>query len=193
MTNSNVEKMGTIKFFRESVKNLKTVGTITRSSKYLCKAMIKPVDFSKAKVIVELGAGDGVVTKHILNKMDKDAILLAFELNPKFCAQMREIDDDRLIVIEDDAEKLQSYLEQHGHEKADYIISAIPFTIIPEEICFRIIENCKTSLVDQGLFIQIHYSLIPKKMYQKVFGNIDLNFVPLNVPPAWVMVCEKRD
>ena len=90
--------MGTIKFFRESVKNLKTVGTITRSSKYLCKGMIKPVDFSKAKVLVELGAGDGVVTKHILENMRKDAKLLAFELNPKFCEQIREIQDERLII-----------------------------------------------------------------------------------------------
>ncbi len=191
MTNSKAEKMGTIKFFKESVKNIKTVGTITRSSKYLCKGMIKPVDFGKAKVLVELGAGDGVVTKHILKSMSKDAVLLAFELNPKFCAQIREIEDDRLIVIEDDAGKLPSYLEQHGYEQADYIISAIPFTIIPEEVGYKIIQTCKDCLVDKGLFIQIHYSLIPKKMYQKIFGNVELNFVPLNVPPAWVMVSKK--
>lgn len=192
MMNSKAEKMGTIKFFKESVKNIKTVGTITRSSKYLCKGMIKPVDFSKSKVLVELGAGDGVVTKHILKHMRKDAILLSFELNPKFCEQMREIKDDRLIVIEDDAGNLPKYLKEHKLEKADYIISAIPFTILPEEVCYKIIETCKDSLVDKGLFIQIHYSLIPKKMYQKVFGNVSLNFVPLNVPPAWVMVSEKR-
>lgn len=192
MTNRQEDKMGTIEFFRESVKNLKTVGTITRSSKYLCKSMIKPVDFDKARVIVELGSGDGVVTKHILKKMHKEAILLAFELNPKFCSQMREINDSRLIIVEDDAEKLPFYLEKHGHQKADAIISAIPFTIIPEEICYRIIRQCKECLIDSGLFTQIHYSLIPKKMYKKIFGNVDLNFVPLNVPPAWVMVCEKR-
>ena len=182
--------MGTIKFFKESVRNLKTVGTITRSSKYLCQAMIKPVDFSKAKVIVELGAGDGVVSKHILKEMSKDSILLAFELNPAFCEQMREINDPRLIVIEDDAEKIGSYLEQYGHEQADYIISAIPFTIIPEEVSYRIIRSCKEFLKKEGLFIQIHYSLIPKKLYKNVFGNVKLNFVPLNVPPAWVMVCD---
>lgn len=191
--NSNESQMGTIKFFKESVKNLKTVGTVTRSSKYLCQGMIKPVDFTKANVIVELGAGDGVVTKHILKKMKPDAILLAFELNPMFCEQMREINDPRLIVIEDDAEKLPSYLEQNGHEKADYIISALPFTIFPEEISYSIIRKCKEFLSKDGLFIQIHYSLIPKKLYKNVFGNVKLNFVPINVPPAWVMVCEVQD
>lgn len=185
--------MGTIKFFKESVRNLKTVGTITRSSKYLCLGMIKPIDFTKAKVLVELGAGDGVVTKHILANMRPDAILLAFELNSAFCDKMREINDDRLVVIEDDAMKVQSYLEQYDHQEADYIISALPFTIFPEELSYKIIRKCKEVLKPSGLFLQIHYSLIPKKMYQKIFGNVKLNFVPINVPPAWVMVCVKQD
>lgn len=184
--------MGTIKFFKESVKNLKTVGTITRSSKYLCKGMIKPVDFTKANVIVELGAGDGVVTKHILAEMKPDAILLCFELNPKFCDKIREIEDDRLIVIEDDAAKISEYLEKHDCDKADYVISAIPFTILPEAICYQIIGACKNALVEKGLFIQMHYSLIPKKMYKKVFSNVECNFIAINVPPAWVMISEKR-
>jgi len=184
--------MGTIKFFKESVKNLKTVGTVTRSSKFLCKGMIKPIDFSTAKVIVELGAGDGVVTKHILKEMVEDAILLSFELNPKFCRQLREINDPRLIVVEDDAEKVAAYLSDNGHTHADAIISALPFTLIPEDICYRIIGQCKESLIPNGLYVQIHYSLIPKKMYKKIFGNVELNFVPINVPPAWVMISQKR-
>lgn len=190
MTNSKDNQMGTYKFFTESVRNLKTVGTVTRSSKYLCKAMIKPVDFTKARIIVELGAGDGVVTKHILKKMHKDALLLSFELNSAFCEQMREIKDSRLIIIEDDAEKIGVYLEKYGHEKADYIISALPFTLFPEEVTYRILNNCKKLLSPEGVFIQIHYSLLVKKIYQNVFEEIKLNFVPINVPPAWVFICK---
>jgi len=190
---SQQQKMGTIKFFRESLKNLKTVGTITRSSKYLCKGMVKPIDFSTAKVIVELGAGDGVVTEHILEAMAPDAKLLAFELNHKFCNQMRnKLKDDRLIIVEDDASKLPHYLSENGLGKIDAVISAIPFTIIPEEITYKIVNTCKDHMVDNGTYVQIHYSLIPKKIYKNVFGNIFINFIPLNVPPAWVMVCKKK-
>jgi phospholipid N-methyltransferase len=182
--------MGTIKFFKESVKNLKTVGTITRSSKYLCKGMIKPVDFSTSKVIIELGAGDGVVTEHILNEMAEDAILLSFELNHKFCEQIRKkIKDKRLILIEDDASKIPEYLEKHNLKDVNAIISAIPFTILPEEVTKQIVNTCKDVLKKDGIYVQIHYSLIPKKIYKNIFGNIDINFIPLNVPPAWVMVC----
>ena len=34
--------------------------------------------------LVELGAGDGVITEHILKHMKKDAKLLSFEVNEKF-------------------------------------------------------------------------------------------------------------
>jgi len=185
--------MNKIEFFRESLKNLKTVGTITRSSKFLCKGMIEPVDFKKAEVIVELGAGDGVVTEHILNSMKPSAKLFAFEVNKSFCDMMREKfkDDKRLVVVEDSAVIVADILKNHNIEKADYIISAIPFVSLPDELGYEIVTACKNILKPKGLYIQIHYSLLMKKMYKKVFGNVDVSFVPLNIPPAFVLVSEK--
>ncbi len=184
--------MGTIEFFKESIKNLRTVGTLTRSSKSLCKAMIKHVDFKTANVIVELGAGDGVITKHILKKMKKDAKLLSFEVNAEFCKQLRAINDPRLVVVEDSAEYLERYMKENNWSEIDAVISAIPFVALPDELGLMIIGECKRFLKKGGLFIQVHYSLLAKKLYQKVFGNVDVNFAPLNIPPAFVLVSEKR-
>ena len=64
--------MNHLDFLREGLRNIKTVGTITRSSKALCKKMTEPVNFDKARIIVEYGAGDGVITKHILSQMHKE-------------------------------------------------------------------------------------------------------------------------
>lgn len=178
-------------FFKESIKNIKTTGTIARSSKFLCKGMIKPVDFDKANVIVELGAGDGVITEHILRHMKKDSTLLAFEVNEKFCEQIRQIKDDRLIIIEDSAEKLGEYLEKYKLGKADYVISAIPFVSFPEELAKSIITTSKDHMKKNGLFVQVHYSLLVKKFYESIFGNVDVSWVPLNIPPAFVLVSEK--
>lgn len=184
--------MKKIEFFRESIRNIKTVGTITRSSKFLCKGMIKPVDFENADVIVELGAGDGVITEHILRHMKKDSKLLSFEVNKKFCDQMREtLKDDRLIIVEDSAEKLGEYLKNNNLGKADYIISAIPFVAFPDELAKSIIMESKNNMKDNALFVQVHYSLLAKKFYQSIFGNVDVSFVPLNIPPAFVLVSEK--
>ena len=183
--------MKKIEFFKESIRNLKTTGTLIRSSKYLCKSMIKPVDFEKASVIIELGAGDGVITKHILRHMKKDCTLLTFEVNRLFCDQIREIKDDRLIIIEDSAEKLGEYLAKYNLGKADYVISAIPFVTLPEQLAKSIIRTSKDNMKENGLYIQVHYSLLAKKFYQSIFGNVDVNFVPLNIPPAFVLVSEK--
>jgi len=184
--------MGTLAFFKESIKNLKTVGTITRSSKFLCKGMIKHIDFSAAKVIVELGAGDGVITKHILENMSADCKLMTFEVNEKFYGQLNEIKDHRLIIVNDSAEKLEHYLNLHGLTEIDTVISAIPFVIIPEPTATNIVQTCKDNLMAGGNFVQMHYSLMAKKLYEKVFGDVDINWVPLNLPPAFVMVCENR-
>ena len=185
--------MSTIEFFREGIKNLKTVGTITRSSKFVCKEMVSFIDFSTAKVIVELGAGDGVITKHILKGMRPDAKLLVFEVNEAFCDLLHNINDDRLIVVADSAEKIGDYLTKNNlGDTADYIISAIPFVALPDELSYQIVEASRDHLSKGGLYVQLHYSLLVRKMYKKVFGNVDVNFVPLNIPPAFVLVSEKK-
>ena len=184
--------MTRIDFLKTSIKNLKTVGAVTRSSKFLCKKSISFIDFKEAKLIVELGAGDGVVTKHILKNMRSDAKLLAFEIIPNMAKLLREINDDRLIVIEDSAEHLAKDLAEHNTDKVKYISSAIPFVMLPEEEALKIIQACHDNMEEGGVYMQIHYSLMAKRLYQKIFGNVDVNFVPLNVPPAWVLVSKKQ-
>lgn len=182
--------MNKLKFFSESLKNLRTVGTFTRSSKFACEKMISYVDFDKSKVLVELGAGDGVITKHIVENMREDAILLTFEVNEEFCKTIRkEINDPRVKVIEDTAEKLPFYLEQYGFEKVDNIISAIPFVSIPETLGKRILNISKGTLKKGGRFIQIHYSLLLKSRYEEMFNKVEIHFEARNMPPAFVLEC----
>lgn len=184
--------MTKIDFLKTGIKNMKTVGAVTRSSKFLCRKSISFIDFAEAKVIVELGGGDGVVTKHLLNKMRPDAKLLVFEIMPNLAKLLREIKDDRLVVIEDSAIHLAKYLAEHNTKKVKYISSAIPFVMFPEEEALAIIQVCHDNMEVGGVYMQIHYSLIAKKLYKKVFGNVDTNFVPINVPPAWVLVSKKQ-
>ena len=183
--------MSQLEFLKEGLKNIKTIGTITRSSKSLCRNMVKHIDFTQTKVIVELGAGDGVITRHILEAMPPDVKLLAFEVNPKFCDIMRTIEDDRLIVVEDSAENIGKHLRQHGFSHTDCIVSAIPFVSLPKPLRTAIMDESLRTLRSGGKYIQVHYSLIVKDMYEEAFGEVDVNWVPLNVPPAFVLVCER--
>jgi phospholipid N-methyltransferase len=184
--------MSKLAFFKEGIVNMRTTGSVVRSSKYLCLGMIKPVDFTKANVIVELGAGDGVLTHYILNRMNADAVLLCFEINPKFCEVLKKITDPRFHLIEDSAEHVTQYLKKHELEHIDYVISAIPFVALPDELSRKIVEGCYSNLRKGGLYIQFHYTVMIRKMYKSVFGNVKISFIPLNFPPAFVMVCEKK-
>lgn len=185
--------MNHLDFFKESLKNLRTTGAVTRSSKYLVREMMQPINFVQAKVIVELGAGDGVLTYELLNRMSPDALLLCFEINAEFCKILRgAIDDPRFVLIEDSAENLEKHLLELGFSEADYIISAIPFIALPNDLVHRIVSVCHKVLKKKGLYIQYHYSSFIQKMYRKFFGNVEVEFVPLNIPPAFVMICEKE-
>ena len=184
--------MNRFKFFKEGIRNLKTVGTVTRSSRYLCDKIINHSKIHQAKVIVELGAGDGVLTKHILGRMPEDCKLITFEINDFFIDTLEAIDDDRLVVAADSAENIQKYLDQEGLDHVDIIYSAIPFSVFPKPLARSIVTTSKSVLSLEGEYLQIHYSLMEKKLYESVFGNVEVFFQPLNIPPAFILKCIKE-
>ena len=180
------------KFFQESLRNIKTVGTITRSSRFVCRKMTNPIDFSRDINVIELGAGDGVITKHILDKMSAQSKLFIFEVNDTFIKKLNEINDPRLIVVHDSAEYMEKYINEHGVSEVDYVISALPFVVLPDELAGIIVGKAAELLKTGGKLVQIHYSLVLKKLYQQIFGNVKVGFVPLNIPPAFILVSQKE-
>ncbi len=181
-----------IKFLIEGLRNIQTVGTITSTSSSTGRRMIRQIDFSKVQCIVELGAGDGVITKEILSKMTPDAKLISFEINPHFCEDLYEIKDDRLIVINDSAEKIAEYLTIHGFGFADHVISALPFSSLPLNLGESIVTKSRDALKTGGLYVQIHYSLHRKPLYERIFGNVDWELTFINVPPAFILTSIKN-
>lgn len=185
--------MGLFSFFYEGVKTIKTTGSIAPTSKYTSKKMLEYVDFKNATCIVELGAGEGCITKHILKNMRQDAILLSFEINDKFCEDLRKIKDKRLHIIQDSAENLQQYLEAHQLEKADFIVSAIPMVVLPKNLSESIVKAAHYALRKGGNYIQLHYSKLTLDLYQTIFGNAETHREWRNLPPAVVVVSEKQE
>ena len=181
--------MSTFSFLKEGLKNLQTTGTLTRSSPALCKAAIDRIDFSKVKVIVELGAGDGVITKYILERLPAHAKVIAFEVSEDLCDDMRALNDPRLVVAQDSAEHIRKYLDQVGAEQADHIVSAIPFAALPEALGKQIVKAAKENLRKGGQYNQVHYSLKTKSYYEEAFQQVEVKRVWANLPPAWVLYC----
>lgn len=165
---------------------------MTPSSRFLAKKMLEPIDFQVAKVIIELGPGTGVFTRKIIEKMRPDALFLIFELNENFIALLqKKINDPRVHLIHDSAEKMHEYLVKNGVEKADAIISSLPLANFPETLRTSLIQESHAVLNDNARFIQFQYSLNAKKSIKKVFQNVSISFTPANFPPAFIYTCSK--
>ena len=179
-------------FFRKFIENPRRTGSIVQSSPFLVREMVKPVDFKKAKVIVEFGAGTGVITKKILKKMNPNSLLLCFEVENSLCQELKKrVKDERLIVISDGAEKLDHYLREHKIDKVDYVISGLPLVVLPKEKVEAILDQVLKNLKKDGQFVQFQYSLTSRKKFKKMFSKVRVCFTLLNIPPAFVYICRK--
>jgi phospholipid N-methyltransferase len=178
-------------FARNFFRHPRMLGSIVPSSRFLIKQLLQPIDWSRARVIVEYGPGVGVITAEILRRMRSDAVLIAIELNPDFVTHLRSaLPDERLKVVEGSAEAVGEILQRFGHERANYIISGIPFSTIPAEIRERILRNTSTSLAPGGAFLVFQFSTRVAEDLQRVFHYVRRKFEPLNVLPAHLFFCE---
>ena len=185
-----------VHFFKQAIKNYQTSGTLVPSSRFLANRMLNAIDFSKAEVIVELGSGNGVITKSILEKIQPQTTLICFEINAVFFEELQEMEKQypkQLIVLKKSAENVVNELQKLGFNQADYIISSLPLAIIPKKISHKILTNSYFLLKKYGVFIQYQYSLAHFNKLKKIFGlNIVLDFEILNFPPAFVYKCVKK-
>ena len=181
-----------ITFFKEAVKSMKTSGSFVPSSRYLVRRILKNVDFEKSKVIVEYGPGNGIITKEILKRLNPDATLLSFEINDTFYVNLKKIDNKQLVALKVSAEDVKKEVEKLGFTKVDTIISSLPLSILPKELAEDVIKKSHKILKDKGQFVQFQYSVNFLRQFKSVFkNNVELEFEPLNFPPAFVYICEK--
>src|SRR3712207_4008724 len=111
------------------------LGSLIPSSPFLIKRVLRRIDWSSARVIVEYGAGVGTFTGEILRRMRPDTVLVAFETNDEFVQYLREsLRDPRLHIVHGSAHQVGTVLQQLGRGPADYVISGIPFSTIPEGV-----------------------------------------------------------
>jgi phospholipid N-methyltransferase len=156
----------------------------------LIKQLLEPIDWGQARVIVEYGPGVGGITAEVLRRMRPDAILIAIETNPAFVSFLRSsIQDQRLYVIEASAEAVDEILRQHGHEKANYIISGIPFSTIPAPVRERILRKTCGVLEPRGFFLVYQFSTRVLQDLHRIFRSVHRQFEPRNVLPAHLFFC----
>jgi phospholipid N-methyltransferase len=166
----------------------RSIGSIVPSSKFLVHALVDPIPWDKIKTVVELGGGTGVVTNAIANRITTDAKAFIFENDQIFSKQLQ----DRFPHFHhaEDAQQMQVVLQKNNIEKVDAIISCLPFANFPSMLTKRILEEASSVLAHDGIFVQFQYSLQMKKYLLNHFGQVDVRFVPINIPPSFVYICK---
>ena len=175
-------------FLKEAIKDLRSTGSIVRSSPELIKKMVQPIHFDEVNLIVELGAGQGCITKALADSLVNDTRLLAFELNDQFLKELYLLENEKVEIINGDALNLLTYVKK---ESVDVVISSLPLANFPDILKMDILQQCYDSLKTNGLFIQFQYSLIDFKLLKKRFSSVERKFTPLNIPPAFIYLCRK--
>jgi phospholipid N-methyltransferase len=149
-------------------------------------------DFGEARTVVEFGTGTGVYTKEILRRLRPDGSLLSFELDAELAAAVSSrLADPRMRVVNDSAEHAGRYVAEHaGDEKADILVSSVPFTSLPAGMLDDILGAARDVLKPGGRMLVLQYSNAVLADLKRFFGPVQRRISPVNLPPAFLFACD---
>lgn len=177
-------------FARNFVKHPKMLGSFIPSSPFLIKHLLSQIDFDRARLIVEYGPGVGTISKEILPRLAAGAKLVLIEMNEDFVDFLQaELRDPRVIVVHGSAVEVRAILQRLGLDGADYIISGIPYSTMPERLRKTILAESKKALARDGQFLVYQFTRTVLPHLQLVFRSIRQDFELLNILPARLFYC----
>jgi phospholipid N-methyltransferase len=176
-------------FLKRFVKRPRQVGSVMPSSVYLTRAVMDKVDWSEARYMAELGAGTGVFTRAIVRNLREGGKAFVFEIDPELKSMLEKEHPD--LTVYGDARELHKILAAQEVEQLDYVVSSLPFAVLPPRMTVSILEAVSKSLKPGGKLIAYQYSKQMKPYFEKRFESVEISFVLCNVPPAFVYECTK--
>jgi phospholipid N-methyltransferase len=139
---------------------------------------------------VEYGPGIGNITREILQRMRPDAVLVAIELNSEFVTYLREeIRDPRLHVVHGSASDVAAILAGLNLQHADYIISGIPYSTLPDPVRRKIVRESRRLLDPAGALVVYQFTRTVLPYLQPIFRQVEQDFNLLNILPARIFYC----
>lgn len=172
-------------FLKGFLRDPAMVGSIVPTSAVTVEAMLAPVNWADVRVFVEYGPGTGVFTRTILERMRPDAMLIAIDTNEEFVRYLHaEVADHRLRMVHGSAIDVRSIIAAHGHSHADFVLSGLPFSTLPDGVGSAIAQETSMVLRAGGAFLVYQYSARIVRTLHGIFGQIDRGMTIRNIPPC---------
>lgn len=179
-------------FFKGFLKHPAMVGSVIPSSPAMIDKMLAPVDWDRAQVFVEYGPGVGTITVPLLDRLGPDATLIAIDPNPDFVYFLRrEIVDPRLHIVRGSAADVRRIVADLGYDGADYVLSGLPFSTLPQGVGNQIARETAAVLKPDGAFLVYQFSAKVASFLAPHFAVIERGFEWLNIPPVTLFWARK--
>jgi phospholipid N-methyltransferase len=172
-------------FFEGFLEHPVMVGSIIPSSRFTIRKMLAPVNWDECKVFVEYGPGVGTFCRPVLERMRRDGLLIVIDTNPLYIDYLRAtITDSRFVAVHGSAVDVEDIVLGHGHDHADYVLSGLPFSTLPDGIGPAIAQATYDVLRPGGAFLVYQFSAKARDFMARHFRRIDEGFEALNILPC---------
>ena len=176
-------------FFQGFLEQPRMVGSIIPSSGHTIRKMLAPVKWGECKVFVEYGPGVGTFCRPVLDRLPRGGELVVIDTNPLFIDYLQKtIRDSRFHPVLGSAEDVEAIVRSLGHDHADYVLSGLPFSTLPEGVGPDIAAATQRVIRPGGAFLTYQFSKAARNLTAHYFDRVDDGFELLNILPcrlAW--------
>lgn len=182
---AHAQVRNTTLFVRRWLANPLQMGSVVPSSPALCRRIAALVERRDDEVVVELGAGTGVVSRALLAAGVPAEKLVVVEIVRDMAAHLREALPG-VNVIQGDAFDLARALPQRWHGKVGTAICGIPLVMLPLEQQRRFVDAVEAVAPGRGFLLYTYCITSPLPWRKLGLAAKREAWTPLNLPPASV-------
>jgi phospholipid N-methyltransferase len=174
-----------LKFCRQGTR----VGSVVPSSSWYARRMVEDIDWSRARCVVELGAGTGAITFELLRQAPSSCRCLIVERDVDFCGRLGER-FPAAEIVHGDACHLPQILRERQVATVDHVLCGLALPWFTPADRHRVLDACRRCLTPAGTFRQMTYMpWLHTATYRRYFGAVGFRWVVLNVPPGGYYLC----